>query len=203
MTNTSSPNNIRVRFFGASLAASSTSAGVDTLILTGVTTSGCVRATCVDSVRHGFITLVAREAVGDGDPHPHEANFYDMSAKYADVSQSRKSPNISRPTRIGARDKPTPDRGSIEEQGRETIVECWSQGFLHQRARCAMSNQDTNRGAGCMARRPRDQLRSAHHRFDVSVRRSSFCRDGFQSQDNSRNDTRFVLDMRRDGDIVE
>jgi maleamate amidohydrolase len=72
-------------FFGTSLAAMLTAAGVDTLVLTGVTTSGCVRATCVDSMSHGFITLVAREAVGDRDPRPHEANLYDMSAKYADV----------------------------------------------------------------------------------------------------------------------
>ena len=72
-------------FFGTSLAASLTAAGVDTLVLTGVTTSGCVRATCVDSMSHGFVTLVSREGVGDRDPRPHEANLYDMSAKYADV----------------------------------------------------------------------------------------------------------------------
>jgi maleamate amidohydrolase len=72
-------------FFGTSLAASLTAAGVDTLVLTGLTTSGCVRATCVDSMSHGFITLVARDAVGDRDSRPHEANLYDISAKYADV----------------------------------------------------------------------------------------------------------------------
>ena len=72
-------------FFGTSLSASLTSAGVDTLILTGVTTSGCVRATCVDSMSHGFVTLVVREGVGDRDSRPREANLYDMSAKYADV----------------------------------------------------------------------------------------------------------------------
>jgi maleamate amidohydrolase len=72
-------------FFGTSLGASLTSAGVDTLVLTGLTTSGCVRATCVDSMSHGFVTLVVREGVGDRDARPHEANLYDMSAKYADV----------------------------------------------------------------------------------------------------------------------
>jgi maleamate amidohydrolase len=77
-------------FFGTSLSASLTSAGVDTLVITGVTTSGCVRATCVDSMSHGFITLIAREAVGDRDPRPHEANLYDMSAKYADVVSEAK-----------------------------------------------------------------------------------------------------------------
>jgi maleamate amidohydrolase len=72
-------------FFGTSLAASLTAAGVDTLVITGISTSGCVRATCVDSMSHGFITLVVRDGVGDRDPRPHEANLYDMSAKYADV----------------------------------------------------------------------------------------------------------------------
>lgn len=72
-------------FFGTSLAASLTASGVDTLVITGISTSGCVRATCVDSMSHGFITLVVRDGVGDRDPRPHEANLYDMSAKYADV----------------------------------------------------------------------------------------------------------------------
>ena len=73
-------------FFGTSLAATLTSAGVDSLVITGVTTSGCVRATCVDSMSSGFITIVTREGVGDRDPRPHEANLYDMNAKYADVA---------------------------------------------------------------------------------------------------------------------
>ncbi len=72
-------------FFGTSLGPALTAAGVDTLIITGLTTSGCVRATCVDSMSSGFITLVVREGVGDRDPRPHEANLYDMNAKYADV----------------------------------------------------------------------------------------------------------------------
>ena len=72
-------------FFGTSLAATLTASGVDTVILTGLTTSGCVRASCVDAMSHGFITLVAREAVGDRALSPHEANLYDMNAKYADV----------------------------------------------------------------------------------------------------------------------
>ena len=73
-------------FFGTSSAPTLTSAGVDSLVITGVTTSGCVRATCVDSMSSGFITIVAREGVGDRDPRPHEANLYDMNAKYADVA---------------------------------------------------------------------------------------------------------------------
>jgi maleamate amidohydrolase len=83
-------------FFGTSLASSLTSLGVDTLVLTGVTTSGCVRATCVDSMSHGFVTLVVREAVGDRDPRPHEANLYDMSAKYADVVSEGKTADYFR-----------------------------------------------------------------------------------------------------------
>lgn len=72
-------------FFGTSLAATLTALGVDNVILTGLTTSGCVRATCVDAISHGFITTVVREAVGDRHEAPHEANLFDMNAKYADV----------------------------------------------------------------------------------------------------------------------
>ena len=72
-------------FFGTSLAATLTASGVDTVILTGLTTSGCVRATCVDAISHGFVPVVVREAVGDRATAPHEANLYDLSAKYADV----------------------------------------------------------------------------------------------------------------------
>lgn len=72
-------------FFGTSLAATLHWLKVDTLLLTGVTTSGCVRATCIDSISHGFVTLVVEDAVGDRDARPHEANLYDMSAKYADL----------------------------------------------------------------------------------------------------------------------
>lgn len=72
-------------FFGTSLASTLTSMGVDNVILTGLTTSGCIRASCVDSMSHGFITTVVREAVGDRHDDPHEANLFDMEAKYADV----------------------------------------------------------------------------------------------------------------------
>ncbi|HTN61430.1 MAG TPA: isochorismatase family protein [Devosia sp.] len=72
-------------FFGTSLASTLTSWGVDSVILTGLSTSGCVRATCVDACSHGFIPIVVREACGDRHPAPHEANLFDMDAKYADV----------------------------------------------------------------------------------------------------------------------
>ena len=72
-------------FFGTSLDATLRWLNVDTLLLTGVTTSGCVRATCIDSISNGFVTLVVSDAVGDRAKEPHEANLYDMSAKYADL----------------------------------------------------------------------------------------------------------------------
>lgn len=72
-------------FFGTSLASTLTALGVDNVILTGLTTSGCVRASCVDAMSHGFITTVVKEAVGDRHQDPHQANLFDMDAKYADV----------------------------------------------------------------------------------------------------------------------
>jgi len=73
-------------FFGTSLAATLHFMKVDTLLIAGVTTSGCVRASCVDSISHGFVTVVVSDACGDRAPGPHEANLYDMSAKYADLA---------------------------------------------------------------------------------------------------------------------
>lgn len=72
-------------FFGTSLASTLTAAGHDSLIITGLTTSGCVRATCVDCCSHGFIPIIVEEAVGDRHAAPHKANLFDMNAKYGDV----------------------------------------------------------------------------------------------------------------------
>jgi maleamate amidohydrolase len=72
-------------FFGTPLGALLTAAGVDTLIITGASTSGCVRATAVDALQYGFRPVVPREAVGDRNPDAHEANLYDIDAKYGDV----------------------------------------------------------------------------------------------------------------------
>jgi len=72
-------------FFGTSLAATLTAGGIDSVILTGLTTSGCIRASCVDAMSHGFRTMVVAEACGDRHPAPHDANLFDMNAKYADV----------------------------------------------------------------------------------------------------------------------
>lgn len=72
-------------FFGTSLASTLTAQGIDTVLLTGLTTSGCVRASCVDSVSSGFRTIVIDDACGDRHLGPHSANLFDMNAKYADV----------------------------------------------------------------------------------------------------------------------
>lgn len=72
-------------FFGTSLADDLKTKGVDTLIITGVTTSGCIRATCVDAVSYGFIPIIVADACGDRHEAPHEANLFDMNAKYGDV----------------------------------------------------------------------------------------------------------------------
>jgi len=72
-------------FFATSLASTLNALGVDSVILTGLTTSGCVRASCVDAMSHGFITSVVAEACGDRHDDPHQANLFDMNAKYADV----------------------------------------------------------------------------------------------------------------------
>lgn len=72
-------------FFGTTLVEELTELGVDTLIITGLTTSGCVRATCVDTMCHGFIPIVVTDACGDRHEAPHSANLFDMHAKYGDV----------------------------------------------------------------------------------------------------------------------
>ena len=76
-------------FFGTSLAETLKTKGIDTLIITGVTTSGCIRATCVDAMSYGFIPIVVADACGDRHAAPHEANLFDMNAKYADVVDER------------------------------------------------------------------------------------------------------------------
>lgn len=72
-------------FHGTSLASLLRSAGCDTVVLTGATTSGCIRASAVDAVQDGFSVLVPRQAVGDRAQGPHEANLFDIQAKYGDV----------------------------------------------------------------------------------------------------------------------
>lgn len=72
-------------FFGTSLASTLITLGVDTVLIAGVSTSGCVRASAVDCCQHGFVPVVVRDAVGDRAPGPHESNLFDLQAKYAEV----------------------------------------------------------------------------------------------------------------------
>ena len=72
-------------FFGTSLASTLASKQIDSVIITGLTTSGCIRASCVDACSHGFIPIIVADACGDRDEAPHQANLFDMNAKYGDV----------------------------------------------------------------------------------------------------------------------
>lgn len=72
-------------FFGTSLAAILSDKGIDTLLITGMSTSGCVRATALDALQHGFAPFVISDACGDRHAAPHSANLFDLQAKYAEV----------------------------------------------------------------------------------------------------------------------
>jgi len=72
-------------FFGTSLASMLTAHGIDTVILIGCSTSGCVRASAVDGIQHGFRVIVPRDCVGDRVAQVHDANLFDIDAKYGDV----------------------------------------------------------------------------------------------------------------------
>lgn len=72
-------------FFGTSLASTLAADGIDTVMVCGVSTSGCVRASATDALQNGFRPVVVGEACGDRDAGVHEANLFDLNAKYADV----------------------------------------------------------------------------------------------------------------------
>lgn len=72
-------------FFGTSLAATLNAKRIDCLLITGFSTSGCVRATALDALQNGFAPFVVRDACGDRAPGPHESNLFDLQAKYAEV----------------------------------------------------------------------------------------------------------------------
>jgi len=78
-------------FFGTSLAENLMHEGIDTLLITGLSTSGCVRATALDALQSGFAPFVIRDACGDRHPAPHEANLFDLQAKYAEVISEREA----------------------------------------------------------------------------------------------------------------
>lgn len=75
-------------FFGTPLAAMLAVRGIDTVLVLGATTSGCVRASVVDAVQHGYDTFVVTDCCADRAAGPHEANLFDMTAKYADAMSS-------------------------------------------------------------------------------------------------------------------
>ena len=72
-------------FFDTDLDQQLSALGVDSLVVTGLTTSGCVRASAVDALQNNYQVVVAEEAVGDRNPEAHRANLFDLNAKYADV----------------------------------------------------------------------------------------------------------------------
>ena len=72
-------------FFDTDVDAYLKARSVDTIIMTGCTTSGCIRASAIDSMQYGYLTIVVEEGVGDRAQGPHDANLFDIDAKYADV----------------------------------------------------------------------------------------------------------------------
>ncbi len=78
-------------FFGTSLASTLRAFGCDSVLVTGLSTSGCVRATALDALQSGFIPLVVRDCVGDRDARVHESNLFDLQAKYADIVSLQQS----------------------------------------------------------------------------------------------------------------
>lgn len=72
-------------FFNTDLNQQLSALGVDSIVVTGLTTSGCVRASAVDALQNDYQVVIAEEAVGDRNPEAHSANLFDLNAKYADV----------------------------------------------------------------------------------------------------------------------
>ena len=72
-------------FFGTHLAAHFVGQGIDSVVLAGCTTSGCIRASAIDAMSMNYRVTVARDCVGDRAIGPHEANLFDMGQKYADL----------------------------------------------------------------------------------------------------------------------
>lgn len=75
-------------FFGTSLASTLRARGIDTVVLAGFSTSGCVRASALDALQHGFVPFVVGDGCADRHPAPHEASLFDLQAKYAEVRSS-------------------------------------------------------------------------------------------------------------------
>ncbi|MDP5037684.1 MAG: isochorismatase family protein [SAR86 cluster bacterium] len=75
-------------FFDTNLAAALHQMNVDSVVVSGVTTSGCIRATALDSLQNNFLTIIAEDCVGDRNANAHKANLFDLQTKYADVIDS-------------------------------------------------------------------------------------------------------------------
>lgn len=83
-------------FFGTSLASTLRAMAVDTVVLTGFSTSGCVRASALDALQHGFIPYVVEDACADRDPRLHEANLFDIQAKIGEVVKAEEALGLMR-----------------------------------------------------------------------------------------------------------
>ncbi|MEV0132761.1 isochorismatase family protein [Dactylosporangium sp. NPDC050688] len=83
-------------FAGTSLGATLTALRVDTLLITGLTTSGCIRATATDAMQSGFVPIVVRDAVADRLEGPHEANLFDIQAKIGEVVSADRAGQLLR-----------------------------------------------------------------------------------------------------------
>jgi maleamate amidohydrolase len=81
-------------FFGTSLASTLLSFRIDSLLITGFSTSGCVRATALDALQHGFVPYVVGDACGDRDHSPHEAALFDLQTKYAELINENEAVGI-------------------------------------------------------------------------------------------------------------
>ncbi len=77
-------------FFGTTLATDLAARRIDTLVIAGFSTSGCIRATALDALQHGYAPFVVEDACGDRHPDPHQANLFDLQAKYAEVVRAQR-----------------------------------------------------------------------------------------------------------------
>ncbi len=92
-------------FFGTDLHARLAALAVDTVVMAGCTTSGCIRASAIDSLQNGYLTVVVEDAVGDRAEGPHQANLFDIDAKYGDVVPSGEVLKLLRGLATGTADR--------------------------------------------------------------------------------------------------
>lgn len=90
-------------FHQTALVSTLVGLGIDTLIVTGCVTSGCIRATIIDSFSYGYRTIVPADCVGDYHPTPHNQNLDDVNRRYADVSSMSDVLTGLRETKAGRR----------------------------------------------------------------------------------------------------